>query len=56
MEKETKSSNNKIQPVEYIELDSKKQKENERENWSGKLDFFLSALSYSVGLGAVNSD
>lgn len=25
----------------------------ERANWSGKLDFFLSALSYSVGLGAV---
>ena len=31
--KETKSSNNKIQPVEYIELDSKKQKENVRENF-----------------------
>jgi hypothetical protein len=25
----------------------------ERENWSGKLDFFFSALSFSVGLGAV---
>ena len=23
----------------------------ERDNWTGKLDFFLSALSYSVGLG-----
>jgi hypothetical protein len=24
-----------------------------RETWSGKLDFFLSALAYAVGLGAV---
>ena len=27
--------------------------EDSRDNWTGKLDFFLSALSYSVGLGAV---
>ena len=28
-------------------------KDDERENWSGKLDFFFSCLGMAVGLGAV---
>jgi hypothetical protein len=47
MRKDTQTSKNKIQPLELEEATN-----NERENWGGKLDFFLSALSYSVGLGA----
>lgn len=33
--------------VKEINVDSEESEDVERENWSGKLDFFLSALSYS---------
>lgn len=39
-----------------VKLDDQSEKIEEtedRENWSGKFDFFLSALSFSVGLGAI---
>lgn len=48
----------KIYPSEFKPIDSLKENtESEvaekRDSWGGKLDFLLSALSYSVGLGAV---
>ncbi|CAF0707877.1 unnamed protein product [Brachionus calyciflorus] len=56
------SSESKLEPINYIHLpwqnesekdQSKKSKIKERETWKGKFDFFLSALAYAVGLGAV---
>ena len=53
-------SNNKIYPSvakneNELEKNEKTTEEAgpERSSWGGKLEFFLSALSYSVGLGAV---
>lgn len=47
-------------PEKEQQIDEKKdgakkegEEEEKREQWSGKFDFFLSSLSYSVGLGAV---
>jgi hypothetical protein len=52
------NSANKIHPKNNLDqvpnLDTEKKADSnneERDNWTGKLDFFLSALSYSVGLG-----
>jgi hypothetical protein len=48
-------SRNKIEPTDTelgLEV-LKGKKEEQRDNWSGKFDFFFSALSFSVGLGAV---
>ena len=39
-----------VYPLEIVEHDPKediKKEEPERDSWGGKLDFFLSALSYS---------
>ncbi len=34
-----------------VNADEDEEKEDERDRWSGKLDFVMSALSYAVGLG-----
>jgi hypothetical protein len=36
-----------------IQQTEKKSESNNRETWSGKFDFFLTALGYAVGLGAI---
>ncbi|CAF0892953.1 unnamed protein product [Brachionus calyciflorus] len=51
------SNDTKIENTPNLEaqkkVDEEEEDDEERANWTGKLDFFLSALSYSVGLGAV---
>ena len=32
-------------------MEGRKEKEKERETWSGRLDFIMSALSFAVGMG-----
>ena len=52
-----RASSAQIHPIDEDEattkIEIKPKEEEERDQWTGKLDFFLSALSYSVGLGAV---
>ncbi len=47
--------NNKISFDNCVQMEVIKpvKVEKQRETWSGRFDFFLSALGYAVGLGAV---
>lgn len=43
----------KTTAMELNNLDSNENLENKRTAWSGKLQFFMSIISYSVGLGNI---